>query len=165
MPLPFLTLATPVLHSSGSWIASTAAGGYLSGTLASTWIGAFVLGNSGFLVTLSASVVGVGASIVAASTSASLWLGEMLTDWGLGWFAEWLGIAPVRTFWWFTAENWAIFSTILLALLTVTLLVFQRFFAKPNMLRINSEREKGGLEAITLWQVIKEVWWFKLSQK
>ena len=33
-------IADPVLHSSGAWIASTAASGYVASTLSSTWVGA-----------------------------------------------------------------------------------------------------------------------------
>lgn len=29
-------IAVPILHSSGAWIASTAAGGYVAGTLSTT---------------------------------------------------------------------------------------------------------------------------------
>ena len=45
-------IAVPVLHSSGAWIASTAAGGYLAATLSSTWVGAFIVGNAGILSSL-----------------------------------------------------------------------------------------------------------------
>ena len=41
-------LAVPVLHSSGAFIAYSGTG-YLAGTLSSSWLGAFVLGNSGLL--------------------------------------------------------------------------------------------------------------------
>jgi hypothetical protein len=36
MPLPLFALAVPIMHSSGAWIASTAASGYIAGTLSST---------------------------------------------------------------------------------------------------------------------------------
>lgn len=43
--MAFPVLDIPVLHSSGAWIASTAAGGYVDSTLSSTWLGAFLLKN------------------------------------------------------------------------------------------------------------------------
>jgi hypothetical protein len=57
MPLPFLVIAIPVLHSSGAWIASTGAAGYIAGTLSSTWIGAFVLGNGTLLSSLGSGLI------------------------------------------------------------------------------------------------------------
>lgn len=52
MALPLFAVAIPILHSSGGWIASTAASGYIAGTLSGTWLGAFVLGNAGLLSSL-----------------------------------------------------------------------------------------------------------------
>jgi hypothetical protein len=54
-------IAIPVIHSSGAFIASSATG-YLAGTLSSTWLGAFVIGNAGLLAgasALTASAIGV----------------------------------------------------------------------------------------------------------
>jgi hypothetical protein len=76
-------IAIPVIHSSGAFIASTATG-YLAGTLSSTWLGAFVMGNAGLLAGASAltvsaiggaftgvksSVTGVAASLGLISTT------------------------------------------------------------------------------------------------
>jgi len=74
MPLPIIALAIPVLHSSGGWIAATG-GSYLAGTLSSTWIGAFVLGNVGILTKLgliSAASVYAAVSTGIGTVSAAL---------------------------------------------------------------------------------------------
>ncbi len=88
MPFPLLAVAIPVLHSSGAWIASTAASGYIAGTLSSTWIGAFVLGNSGLLASLglvsAAGVYGALGGLTALASSTALGIGSALTAIGLG---------------------------------------------------------------------------------
>jgi hypothetical protein len=76
-------IAIPVIHSSGAFIASSATG-YLAGTLSSTWLGAFLMGNAGLLAGASAltasaiggvftgvksSVTGVAASLGLISTT------------------------------------------------------------------------------------------------
>jgi len=102
MPLPFLAIAIPVLHSSGAWIASTGAAGYIADTLSSTWIGAFVLGNSTLLGSLglvsAAGIFGATGGLAAFSSSAALGVGSTLTAVGLGGVASTLGIAPAATF-------------------------------------------------------------------
>lgn len=102
MPLPFI--AIPVLHSSGLWIASVS-GSYIASTISSTWVGAFVLGNSGLLSALglasSAGIIGMAAGSTAA-------VGSALTAVGLGGAATALGIAPIATFLGMTLAGWVI---------------------------------------------------------
>jgi hypothetical protein len=156
MPLPFLAFAIPVLHSSGAWIASTGAAGYIAGTLSSTWIGAFVLGNSTLLGSLglvsAAGIFGATGGLAAFSSSAALGVGSALTAVGLGGVSSTLGIAPVATFLGLTPVGWAIAGTA--ATLAATL---GYLFTRKTMHHLNEEREKGGLEPITLTQIIREV--------
>jgi len=156
MPLPFLAIAIPVLHSSGAWIASTGAAGYIAGTLSSTWIGAFVLGNSTLLSSLglvsAAGIFGATGGLAALSSSAALGVGSALTAVGLGGVASTLGIAPVATFLGLTPVGWAIAGTA--ATIAVT---FGYLLKRETMRRLNEERKKGGLEPITLTQIIREV--------
>jgi hypothetical protein len=154
MPLPLI--AIPVLHSCGAWIASTAASGYVAGTLSSTWIGAFVLGNSTLLGSLGlvsgAGVFGACGGVAALSSSAALGIGSQLTAVGLGGVASFLGIAPIATFLGLTPIGWAIAVTAV----TITLSLGGLFYRK-TLGQINIEREKGGLERITFSQIVKEV--------
>lgn len=156
MPLPFLAIAIPVLHSSGAWIASTGAAGYIAGTLSSTWIGAFVLGNSTLLSSLglvsAAGILGATGGLAAFSSSTALGVGSALTAVGLGGFSSTLGIAPAATFLGLTPVGWAIAGTA--ATLAATL---GYFFTRKTMRRLNEEREKGGLEPISIAQIISEV--------
>lgn len=156
MPLPFLAIAIPVLHSSGAWIASTGAAGYIASTLSSTWIGAFVLGNSTLLSGLglvsAAGIFGATGGLASFSSSAALGVGSALTAVGLGGVASSLGIAPVATFLGLTPVGWAVAVTV--ATLAGTL---GYFFTRKTMRRLNEEREKGGLEPITLAQIVREV--------
>lgn len=64
MPFPIIAVAIPVIHAGGGWIASTAAGGYIAGTLSVTYAGAFVAGNTA-LVATGAGIATVGASALA----------------------------------------------------------------------------------------------------
>jgi uncharacterized protein (DUF697 family) len=156
MPLPFLAIAIPILHSSGAWIASTGAAGYIAGTLSSTWIGAFVLGNSTLLSSLglvsAAGIFGATGGLAAFSSSAALGVGSALTAVGLGGVASTLGIAPVATFLGLTPVGWAVAGT---AAALVATLGF--YFTRKTMRCLNDEREKGGLEPITLAQILSEV--------
>ena len=61
-------LAIPVLHSSGAFIAYSGTG-YLAGTLSSTWLGAFVMGNAGLLAGSSALTAGAVGGIFAGAKS------------------------------------------------------------------------------------------------
>ncbi len=94
--MPLIALAVPVLHSSGAWIAY-AGSGYLAGTLSSSWVGAFILGNAGLLSSLglisAAGVAGASGLLTTIGTGAALTLGKGLTAVGLGGVASWLGIA------------------------------------------------------------------------
>lgn len=87
MPLPIFALAIPVLHSSGAWIASTAASGYIAGTLSSSWIGAFVLGNSSLLGSVglvsAAGIFGASSGLAALSSTAVAGIGTGLTAIGV----------------------------------------------------------------------------------
>lgn len=156
MPLPFLAISIPVLHSSGAWIASTAASSYIAGTLSSTWIGAFVLGNSSLLSSLglvsAAGIFGATGGLAALSSSAALGLGSALTAIGLGGVASSLGIAPTVTFLGLTPIGWAIAGTTATVAATLGLYV-----TRKTMRRINEERAKGGLEPTTLTGIIREV--------
>ncbi|MCY4463462.1 MAG: HigA family addiction module antitoxin [Albidovulum sp.] len=157
MPLPFFAIAIPVLHSSGAWIASTAASGYIAGTLSSTWIGAFVLGNSSLLSALglvsAAGIYGAASSGLAAlGSGVALGMGAALTKVGLGGVASALGIAPVVTFLGLTPVGWAIAVT---AGTLITTLGY--YFSRKTMQRMNEERQKGGLDPITLLKIVEEV--------
>ena len=153
MPLPLLTIAIPVLPSSGAWIASTSAGGYIAGTLSSSWIGAFILGNSGLLSTIGAIS---GAGVFAASggtgllASAAAGTGTALTSIGLGGVASYLGIAPVTTFLGLTPVGWAVASSAAIAGLLGT------YLTRQSMKTLNHERAKGGLEPITVRRIYRE---------
>ncbi|ABL69324.1 hypothetical protein Pden_1219 [Paracoccus denitrificans PD1222] len=142
-----------MLHSSGAWIASTAAGGYVAGTLSSTWIGALVLGNkalfSGIGLISAAGIFGAAGGIGASVAGG---VGATLTAVGLGGVASYLGIAPVTTFLGLTPFGWAIAGagTVLAATLGY-------YFTRKTMWRLNEERQKGGLEPITISQIIREV--------
>lgn len=170
MPLPVIALAIPVIHSSGAWIAY-GAGAYLSGTLSSTWIGAFVLGNIGILKTLglvsTASAVGAlvscGSSI-ALGISASIaglgsLLGAILVNVGLGKLAVWLGLVPA-TFLGLTLAGWSYVGIGVLILGFVGAVIF---WIRSKMKPINEERQKGGLEKISFVGLIREIRNFERS--
>ena len=156
MPLPLFAIAIPVLHSSGAWIASTGAAGYIAGTLSSTWIGAFVLGNGTLLSSLglvsAAGIFGATGGLAALTSSAALSVGSALTAVGLGGVASSLGIAPAATFLGLTPVGWAVAGTTVLIASTLGL-----YFTRKTMRRINEERGKGGLEPISITQIVKEV--------
>ncbi|MFG6083653.1 hypothetical protein ACEUZ9_005374 [Paracoccus litorisediminis] len=153
MPLPFIALAIPVIHSSGAWIASTAAGGYVAGTLSSTWIGALVLGNQALFGGLGlVSVAGIVGAAGGLASSAVAGAGTVLTAVGLGGVASALGIAPAVTFLGLTPVGWAIAGGGTLLAGTVGY-----YFTRKTMKRVNEERAKGGLEPITIPQIIREV--------
>ena len=139
MPFPLFAIAIPVLHSSGAWIASTAAGGYVAGTLSSTWIGAFILGNSSLLS-------GLGLVSAAGTGGAALGMSGALSAVGLG------SVAPAATFLGLTPAGWAIAGGA--GALAVTL---GSYFTLKIMRKLNKEREKGGLEPVTLLQILEEV--------
>lgn len=156
MPFPVFAIAIPVLHSSGAWIASTGAAGYLAGTLSGTWIGAFVLGNSTLLSSLglvsAAGVFGAAGGLATLSTSAALGLGSALTTIGLGGIANSLGLAPAATFLGLTPVGWAITGA------TATVVAALGYYAThKTMRRLNEERASGGLDPITVSQIVKEV--------
>ncbi|PLS22171.1 hypothetical protein [Neptunicoccus cionae] len=156
MPLPLFAIAIPVLHSSGAWIASTGAAGYIAGTLSSTWIGAFVLGNGTLLSSLglvsAAGIFGATGGLAAVTSSAALSVGSALTAVGLGGVASSLGIAPVATFLGLTPVGWALAGTTVAITSTLGF-----YFTRKTMRRINEEREKGCLEPISITQIVKEV--------
>jgi len=155
MPLPFCALAVPVLHSSGAWIASTAAGGYLAGTLSSTWIGAFIAGNAGFLGGLglvsAAGIFGSSGVLAGWGSAAGASLGSGLTAVGLGGLATKLGLAP-SLFLGLTPMGWAIVGSAATIVGSGGFLLLRR-----QMKLINEERSKGGLGPITWRELIREV--------
>jgi hypothetical protein len=155
MPLPLFAIAIPVLHTSGAWIASTGAAGYIAGTLSSTWIGAFVLGNGTLLSSLgivsAAGIFGATGGLAALTSGAALSVGSALTAVGLGGVAISLGIAPAATFLGLTPVGWAVAGTTVVIASTLGL-----YFTRKTMRRINQEREKGDLEPISITQIVKE---------
>lgn len=159
MPLPFFAIAIPVLHSSGGWIASTAAAGYVSGTLSGTWIGTFVLGNSALLSSTglisAAGIFGASGGLSALSASATSGVGWLLSTVGFGGVAQTLGIAPVTTFLGLTPVGWAIAGTVAAAGSAIA--VVGLYFGRKTMKNLNEERQKGGLEPITISGIVKEV--------
>jgi hypothetical protein len=62
-----MPIAWPVIHGAGGWIASTSVGGYIAGTLSTTWAGAFVLGNQLLITATGAFATG--------AASAAAWFG------------------------------------------------------------------------------------------
>jgi hypothetical protein len=156
MPLPLL--AIPVIHSSGAWIASTAAGGYLAGTLSSTWLGAFVLGNSTWLGSLGlVSAAGIAGStltggLAAAGATIAATTGSALSAVGLGGLASYLGIAPVATFLGVTPVGWAIIGSVSTVMGSVVCLKM-----RSGIKAINEERVKGGLNPTTWKEILRDV--------
>ena len=74
-------IAVPVIHSSGAWIASTAAGGYLTSTLSATWAGAFIAGNSSLLASAGlASMTAVGGFFAGTSSTLATTLRPCASD-------------------------------------------------------------------------------------
>ena len=143
-------IAVPVIHSSGAWLASTAAGGYVASTLSSTWIGAFIAGNAGILSGLGiTSAAGVLAAMGGGLSSVGAALGSGLTAIGLGGVAQSLGLAPA-TFLGLTLVGWAI------AGVSVAAAGVGYFFTRKKLIDINDERAKGGLAAVTWSQIIAE---------
>jgi|TARA_Y100001956_G_C4056777_1_gene157539 hypothetical protein len=152
MPLPLI--AIPVLHSSGAWIAY-AGTGYLGGTLSASWVGALILGNSTLFTSIGlVSTAGIAAAsgvLAGFGASATAGLGAALTAVGLGSVASWMGIAPAATFLGLTTVGWTFMGvgSISVALGAV--------ITRRVMKKMNEERAKGGLEAITVRQLISEV--------
>ncbi len=140
-------IAIPVLHSSGMWIASTAASGYLAGTISGTWVGAFVLGNSGLLGSLG---VVSAAGILGASGGLTTAVGSGLSAIGLGGVAVSLGLAPA-TFLGLTPVGWAIAGS------AATIAALGYYLTRKSMQKINEERQKGGLEDTTIRGIIQEI--------
>lgn len=146
--LPFI--AIPLLHSSGAWIASTTAGGYVAGTLSSTWIGAFIAGNAGILSGLGiTSAAGVLAAMGGGLSSVGAALGSGLSAIGLAGVAQSLGLAPA-TFLSLTVASWAMVAT------GVAAVGVGYFFLNKKLEEINQERAKGGLVAVTWGEIIAE---------
>lgn len=149
--LPFI--AIPLLHSSGAWIASTAAGGYIAGTLSTTWIGAFVGGNAGLLSALGiTSAAGVYSAIGGTLASAGTTVGSGLTAVGLSGLAQSLGLAPA-TFLGLTFVSWALVASVILIFSGSG---FIYFFSRKKLQLINVERRKGGLANTTWREILKE---------
>lgn len=144
-------IAVPLLHSSGAWIASTAAGGYVAGTLSTTWIGAFIAGNAGILSGLGiTSAAGVLAAMGGGLSSVGATLGSGLSAVGLAGVANSLGLVPA-TFLGLTVVSWAMVATGVVA----GGIVF--FFSSKMLAKINQERSKGGLAAVTWAEIIAEI--------
>lgn len=151
MPIPFIALAIPVLHSSGAWIASTAAGGYVAGTLSSTWTGAFILGNKA-LVTGAGLVSGAGlwGALGGAGSAAAGGAGVISSTLAALGFATVAAPVPA-TFLGLTPVGWGIAGVGALATALGLLLT------RKTMRRMNEERAKGGLGPISIPQIIREV--------
>lgn len=149
-------IAIPVLHSSGAWIASTAASGYVAGTLSSSWIGAFVLGNTSILssiglVSAGGILTAAGGGITSVFGAAGSLAGSALTSIGLGSVASSVGLAPA-TFLGLTPVGWAISGV---ALASTASLGY--FISNSIMAKINEERVAGGLPEISLRELYDEI--------
>jgi hypothetical protein len=96
MPLPLIAVAVPVIHSAGGYIAFQGAG-YIGGTYATTWLGAFVLGNSTLLGALGfTSLAGIGTAMFgggAIATALGLAAPTMLGLTAAGWATGGVGVA------------------------------------------------------------------------
>lgn len=152
--LPFI--AIPVIHSSGAWIASTATAGYLSGSLSTSWIGAFILGNSGLLSSL--GLISAGGFFGAAATTisgigstATAIAAKSLTAVGLAGTASSLGLAPTL-FLGLTPVGWSI-----LAGTSVSAASLAVYLKASVMRKINDERRKGGLSEIGVFELVSEI--------
>lgn len=146
-------IAIPLIHSSGAWIASTAAGGYIAGTLSTTWIGAFVAGNAGILSGLGiTSAAGVYAALGGTLSSAGTAVGGGLTAVGLSGLAQSLGPLPA-TYLGLTFVSWAIAASVILILSGSGLIYY---VARKKLNLINVERRKGGVHNTTWREIIKE---------
>jgi len=146
-------LAIPVIHSAGGWIAS-AGGSYLSGTLASSWAGSFMLGNAAFLKglgigiagTATTAAAGIYAGVTGAATTAAVAVGIIP--------ATFLGLTPV---------GWSAVGVSLVAT-AGAVAAYRLKYRKPlgiidkNLEQINIEREKGGLPAFeSSWELVKSL--------
>ena len=152
--MPFFALAIPVLHSSGAWIAY-AGSSYLAGTLSSSWIAAFVLGNASWLSSVglisAAGVAGATGVLSGLGASAAVGLGSTLSAIGLGGVASSMGIAPVATFLGLTPVGWALAGSAIAIGGVLTI------FGHRAMRRINKERVKGGLPEIGVRHLIAQI--------
>lgn len=150
-----LWIAIPVLHSSGGWIIATG-GSYVAGTFAWSWLGAFILGNAGWLSGLGlvsvAGLAGATGALSAVASGAALSLGAGLTSVGLGGVATYLGIAPATTFLGLTPAGWIAAGTT-----AVVAVVAGWFLVDGVMEDINAERAKGGLPPISVYEIVEEV--------
>ncbi|UXU74569.1 MULTISPECIES: hypothetical protein [unclassified Paracoccus (in: a-proteobacteria)] len=125
----------------------------MAGTLSSTWIGALVLGNQALFSGLGIiSVAGIWGAVGGIGASVTGGVGAALSAVGLGGVASYLGIAPVATFLGLTPVGWAITGTA-----TVVAGTLGYYFTRRTMRRLNEERQKGGLEPITIMQILREV--------
>lgn len=148
---PFIVI--PILHSSGAWIASTAVGGYIAGTLSTTWIGAFVAGNAGLLSGLGiTSAAGVYAALGGTLSSTGAAVGSGLSAVGLSGLAQSLGLAPA-TFLGLTFVSWAVVSSVILIFSSSGLIYF---VARKKLKLINDERRKGDLPNTTWREILEE---------
>jgi hypothetical protein len=144
-------IAVPLLHSSGAWIASTAAGGYVAGTLSSTWIGAFIAGNAGVLSALGiTSAAGALTALSGGLPSGGAAVGSGLSAIGLAGVAQSLGVVP-KTFLGLTVINWAAVAS------GVLFLAIGYFILIKKLTEVNDERSKGGLKKLTWKEIIAEV--------
>lgn len=152
IPLLFLPIAIPVLHfPTGAWIA-TGASGYIAGTLSSSWVGCFILGNAGLASILGVSGAGVLAAMGGLGSATASGVGAGLTAVGLGGLAATLGIAPApATFLGLTPVGWGIAGAGIVAA------ALAAYFSRKVMRRINEERSKGGLDPITVKGIVQEV--------
>ena len=152
--IPFI--AVPILHSSGAWIASTAAGGYVAGTLSSTWVGAFILGNSGVLssvglVSASGIFAAAASSVAGLGSSAAAVSGSALTTMGLGGLVSSLGLAPTM-FLGISPVGWVVAGSTAIAASGLGV------YLKASVMKsINAERQKVGLSKIGLRDLIAEI--------
>lgn len=148
-------IAVPVLHSSGAWIASTAASGYVASTLSSTWVGTFILGNSGILSSLglvsAGSIFAASGGLATMTAAVGTATGSALTAIGLGGLAKTLGLAPA-TFLGLTPIGWAAMGTSAIAIGGLGY-----FLNRKVMTEINEERAKGGLPPTNLMGILREV--------
>ena len=142
-------IAVPVVHSAGGWIASTAAGGYLAGTLSSTWAGAFIAGNATALAASGvAAATAVGGYVVGAGSAAVTSVGTTL---GII-TPTFLGLTPV---------GWAITGGALAVAGTGVGVAYWKSRRVREAIdgvldQINEQRVKGGLVPFkSSWDLLK----------
>ena len=140
-------IAVPVIHSSGAWIASTAAGGYLASTLSASWAGAFIAGNATLLASAGVATMSAVGGFFAGTSST---------------IATTVGLAPA-TFLGLTPVGWAVAGGATAALAATGGVLYWRSAKVREVIdgvlpEINEARIEAGLAPFkNSWDLLKEI--------